>query len=101
MSESSLVTAIQHVLKRHGCVVIKIHGTQYARKGEPDLVGSAPGGLAFAIEVKLDYNSPTAIQTSKLKEWRKAGASVGVARSVEEAIAIAIDRKSQSDYDPE
>lgn len=101
MSESSLVTRAVHALRKRGCTIIKIHGTPYARKGEPDLIGSAPGGLAFAIEAKLDYNEPTEIQIAKLKEWRKSGASVGVARSVEEAISIAIDRKSQSEYDPE
>jgi hypothetical protein len=98
MLESSLVDSIKDALKKRGCVVIKIHGTQYARKGEPDLVGcSYPGGRSFAIEAKVHPNKPTVIQERRLREWAKAGASVGVAYSVQDAIDIA-EGRSQEKY---
>lgn len=90
MSEYTLVTAIRAELKKRGATSIKIHGSPNARKGEPDIIGCY-NGLFFAMEVKLDYNKPTKIQQARLREWKKSGARVGVVRSVDEGVKVAIE----------
>lgn len=77
------------VLQKRGCVAIKIHGSSYARKGEPDVVGCW-NGIAFAIEVKVPGEQPTKIQLKRLMEWAIAGARVGVATCDKDFVDIAI-----------
>jgi rubrerythrin len=58
--------------------------------GDPDLYGTIRG-RHFEIEVKRP-NDPssvlTELQTRRLMEWKMAGATTGVARSVDEALVI-------------
>jgi rubrerythrin len=58
--------------------------------GDPDLYGTIKG-RHFEIEVKRP-NDPTSqltkLQTERLLEWGRGGALAGVARNVEEALAI-------------
>ncbi|MBI1955898.1 MAG: hypothetical protein HYS38_05845 [Acidobacteria bacterium] len=70
-----------------GCVVRKRHGTAWGVSGDPDLYGSI-NGHHFEIEVKRRGQEPTPLQHARLAEWRRGGALVGVAHSVEEALAI-------------
>jgi hypothetical protein len=89
--EKSVVARIMGDLKtRPGVVVRKRHGTAMGVAGDPDLFGSV-GGRHFEIEVKRP-NDPssqlTKLQRRRLLEWKMAGAIVGVARSVDEAIHI-------------
>jgi hypothetical protein len=64
------------------CVVRKRHGTAFGVAGDPDLYGSF-GGRHFELEVKQDGNPPTPLQQQRLKEWRAAGAIVGVVHSLQ------------------
>jgi hypothetical protein len=75
---------------RPGIVVRKRHGTAMGVAGDPDLYGSV-GGRHFEIEVKRP-NDPssqlTKLQAQRLQEWKMAGAIVGVARSIDDALHI-------------
>lgn len=89
--EKRVVARIMKALKQHpGVVVRKRHGTAMGVAGDPDLYGSI-NGRHFEIEVKRpdDPGSiPTELQAHRMQEWRAAGALVGIARSVEDALAI-------------
>ena len=89
--EKAVVTRIMGDLKaRPGIVVRKRHGTVMGVAGDPDLYGTI-GGRHFEIEVKRP-NDPssrlTILQRRRLLEWKLAGAIVGVARSVDDALHI-------------
>ncbi len=89
--EKSVVGRIMGELKNRPCVVVrKRHGTAMGVAGDPDLYGTV-GGRHFEIEVKRP-NEPssqlTKLQAQRLQEWKTAGALVGVARSVEDALQI-------------
>jgi rubrerythrin len=75
---------LPHVVAR------KRHGTVMGMAGDPDLYGTI-AGRHFEIEVKRP-NDPssqlTKLQTQRLLEWKMAGAITGVARSVDDALAI-------------
>jgi hypothetical protein len=89
--EKHVVTRIMKVLRQQqGIVVRKRHGTAMGVAGDPDLYGSIRG-RHFEIEVKRPYDPgsiPTELQVQRMQEWRDAGALVGIARSVEDALAI-------------
>jgi rubrerythrin len=84
---SRILTALRKV---PGVVVRKRHGAAMGVAGDPDLYGTIKG-RHFEIEVKRP-NDPTSqlskLQTERLQEWTLAGALTGVARNVEEALAI-------------
>jgi hypothetical protein len=90
--EKAVVTRIMDALRKFPGVVVvrKRHGTVMGVAGDPDLYGTIRG-RHFEIEVKRP-NDPssqlTKLQTERLAEWALAGAITGVARSVEEAVAI-------------
>lgn len=89
--ESAVVARIMADLKKCGGVIVrKRHGTAMGVTGDPDLYGTIRG-RHFEIEVKRP-NDPssqlTKLQTQRLLEWKLAGAITGVARSVDEALAI-------------
>ena len=89
--EKYVVARIVKALKeRPGVAVRKRHGTAMGVAGDPDLYGSIRG-RHFEIEVKRpdDPGSvPTELQAQRMQEWRNAGALVGIARSVEDALAV-------------
>lgn len=80
MKESQLV---KRLLARFtmipGCKVVKFHGNQFTRSGEPDLFGSYLGRI-FVIEAKVGGNKLTRLQEQRLKEWAEAGAVAVTAR---------------------
>jgi len=89
--EKAVVARIMAALKKiPGVVVRKRHGTVMGVAGDPDLYGTIRG-RHFEIEVKRP-NDPssqlTKLQAERLLEWKTAGAIVGVARSVEDALQI-------------
>ncbi len=91
--EKSVVAGIVRRLREQpGVVVRKRHGTAMGVAGDPDLYGSI-GGRHFEIEVKRPDAAAelSELQRQRLKEWEQAGAIVGVARSVEDALAILDD----------
>jgi hypothetical protein len=89
--EKSVVARIMTALKKHPSIVVrKRHGTAMGVAGDPDLYGTI-NGRHFEIEVKRPNDSSsqlTELQTRRLLEWKLAGAITGVARSVDEALAI-------------
>ncbi len=88
--ESRITQAIMRRLRElHGVIVRKRHGSQMGVAGDPDLYGTIHG-RHFEIEVKRpDAGSElTGLQAVRLEQWRRAGAIVGVARSVEEAMHL-------------
>jgi hypothetical protein len=89
--EKSIVARIVTALKRYPHIVVrKRHGTAFGMAGDPDLYGTI-NGRHFEIEVKRpdDPSSQlTELQTKRLLEWKMAGAITGVARSVDEALAL-------------
>ena len=89
--EQAVVGRIKAALNRlPGVVVRKRHGTVMGVAGDPDLYGTIKG-RHFEIEVKRP-NDPasqlTKLQTERLLEWGRGGALAGVARNVDEALAI-------------
>jgi hypothetical protein len=57
-------------------------------KGGSDLIGIQRGGRFAAIEVKVPGEKPTEDQVSFIEAVKRAGGVAGVARSVDEALAI-------------
>jgi hypothetical protein len=86
--EKSVVGSIVKALRtRPGVVVRKRHGTAMGVAGDPDLYGTI-GGRHFEIEVKRPGSRLTELQAQRLREWARAGAVTGVARTVEDALRI-------------
>ena len=88
--EKSVVASIVRRLREPpGIVVRKRHGTAMGVAGDPDLYGSIHG-RHFEIEVKRPDAAAdvTELQQQRLQEWSRAGAMTGVARSVDDALAI-------------
>jgi len=94
--ESTITRNILRALRGvPGLLVRKRHGSAVGISGDPDLFGCYDG-RHFEIEVKRPGARPTALQQARLKEWALAGARVGVAHSVEEALDIVgADRRSR------
>lgn len=59
----------------------------------PDMVGKKIG-IAFFVEYKADDGDLSTIQAAFLEAMRNLGARAGVARSAQEAVDIALGRKS-------
>lgn len=93
MIESAIVRKIVQKLSGY-CLIRKRHGTVFAVRGDPDLYGVLPlthpvwPGRHFELEVKRPGERPTPLQITRLSEWEKAGALVGVVTSVEEAMTV-------------
>lgn len=85
-SEKIITRRIQNWLKSAGWHVVKIHGGGYQAAGLPDLFAIKEGHLA-AIEVKTPRGIVSALQSQRLKELEKAGATTIVARSLDDVIA--------------
>lgn len=79
------VGSARHVNERTGRVSFTRYGLL---PGSPDLVAIlAPVGRWFCLELKVPGEQPTAEQTKCHAVWRRFGAFVAVATSVEEARA--------------
>ena len=89
--ENNLVASIFLWLKSLGpeCKTVKLHGSIYQERGTPDLL-VIYRGAPFLLEVKLPGKRPTEIQKHRLEQWRRAGATVAVVRSVSEARRIVL-----------
>lgn len=73
-----------------GSVLIK-HAQPFVGvpEGVSDLIGCASDGAFVAIEVKTQTGRPTERQTAYIEMVRSIGGRAGVARTVEEALAVA------------
>jgi len=69
MKESQVVTSLLKLLKQHG-FFWKASDRYYA--GIPDIIGCYCGRFV-AIEVKIDSNKPTPLQTHYIEKIREAG----------------------------
>ena len=88
--EARLVTKIIAELnKLDQCYAQKNHGTPFG-KPTVDVTGCISGRM-FQIEVKMPGGKPTARQLQTLKTWEAAGAIVGCATSVDEALKIVLE----------
>ncbi len=89
--EKAVVARIMVALKKLPHIVVrKRHGTVMGVAGDPDLYGTI-GGRHFEIEVKRpnDRSSQlTKLQEMRLLEWKAGNAITGVARCVDDALAI-------------
>jgi len=74
----------------------KVHGGPYGG-GEPD-IDATMYGRTLKIEVKLPGGKPTERQAAILSKWEKAGAHVGCATSVDEAVAIVVKLLRSCDH---
>jgi hypothetical protein len=67
-------------------VVRKRWGSEMAAAGDPDLTGCYRG-RHFELEVKAPGGRLSRIQEVRLKEWRQAGAVVGVVHCPDQALS--------------
>lgn len=97
-TEKGLVNAMMRGIREEypDVWLIKVHGGPYQEAGVPDLIGCVRGRM-FAIEAKLrrpGESAPAARartstrQRVQIERLLAAGASAGVALSVEEALGI-------------
>lgn len=90
--ETRLVNKIVRYLKKIPCSHhLKMHGSQYARKGTPDILFSClsfkkTGKEAFFFEVKPPGEKPTAAQCLEIERWRQAGVHARVVYSVDDVV---------------
>lgn len=85
--ETNLVKKIMVWLEADGGWWMKVHGSPFQKAGVPDIIGCYKGRFT-GIEVKMPGNKPTLIQEKMIELLKKAGANVGIAYSVEEALSI-------------
>jgi len=64
--------------------------------GGSDLIGLAPDGIFFAVEVKTATGKPTPEQLTFIAAIRRQGGRAGVARSPEEAVSLALGQKDSA-----
>jgi Holliday junction resolvase len=98
VSESQLGRAIIDAINITGLGVawrcqsgmVKVRGAfmHLAPEGTPDVIGYLNDGRMLAIEVKLPKEKPSQRQVDWLERAHRRGVVCGIARSVDEAIAI-------------
>jgi Holliday junction resolvase len=82
MAERDLQGSIVRWLNTQHCTVARVNGPGPAHVvGDPDIYGCCAGGM-FVIECKSAVGCTSQTQEFRLDEWRKAGASTLVARSL-------------------
>lgn len=89
--ESRLSRNIQKALKEEfgrDLFIFKIHGGPMMMAGLPDLIGCFQG-QAFGLETKMpEGGDPTVVQAHVHDRMRRAGAFIGVPRSIADASAL-------------
>lgn len=105
MSESAIQRAILETLTALGCTVwrnqagkVRVRGGYMALspEGTPDIVGYTRDGRFLAIEVKAPKGREREAQLLWRERAQKAGCIVGVARSVQDAIALLLGSEGPS-----
>lgn len=82
--EKTIVASIRDLAESLGWYVIKMHGGPFMPTGMPDLLLIRHGRVAW-IEVKRPGEEPTKIQVHRMRELARAGCSVTVAHSANDA----------------
>lgn len=90
--ETILVGHMMDRLEAEGGWWLKVHGSIFQTAGVPDIIGCWKGRFV-AVEAKMPGNGPSQIQEYTISLLKKAGARVGVAYSVSEAIEIRDGRR--------
>ena len=87
--ESRLQRRIQGALRSAfpGCYVQKIHVSEFAAAGTPDLLCCIHGRFV-ALEVKVPGEQPTVLQEFALNNIRHAGGWAAVVSSPQQAVAL-------------
>lgn len=78
---------------------VKRHGSVFSQHGEPDIY-CCHRGRFFALECKNDEGKARPTQIVRLRQWRDAGATVGLVRNVEDAARIVVQgiRQDESEW---
>lgn len=86
--ETIITNRIVSTLQGFGCLVFKIHGSQYQAAGLPDLLVHR-GGMTVWMEVKTPTGKLRPVQEARITQIRRYGIPVAVVRSPEEALEFA------------
>lgn len=101
-SEANIQNAILIALSEAGCLVWRQNTGAYKDKtgrviryglcvGSSDIIGLTPSGQFLAVEVKTKTGRIRPEQQRFIDAVNRAGGRAGVARSVEDALKIALD----------
>lgn len=87
--EAAVVKKIVEALKAAGVrYIFKMHGESFQASGIPDLIGIAPNGRFFALEVKRpELGRISALQIKAIDKINEAGGFAEVAWEPEQATA--------------
>jgi len=84
MKESRLqANIIQWLNTLPNTKAINIHGNQFMEAGTPDIF-CVRNGQAYLFEVKIPAGKVSRIQEHRIAQWRTAGATAQVVRSLDE-----------------
>ena len=102
-SEANIMNACMVALSQAGCMIFRNNVGAWkdpsgrivrygvGGKGGADLLGIAPDGRFLAVETKTAKGAVRPEQLTFIAAVQKAGGRAGVARSVEDALRIALD----------
>lgn len=101
-SEANIQNEILIALSEAGCIVWRQNTGAYKDKtgrviryglcvGSSDIIGITPSGKFLAVEVKSAKGRTSKAQDNFLATVRRSGGRAGVARSVDDAMKIALD----------
>ena len=100
MKESRLVSKIIEAAEKIPKTwYYKVHGSIFSHVGIPDVIGVTSGQF-WAVEAKIEQNGLSMIQRVILEKIRAAGGRCGVARSVDDALAIIEGRSTPQTDSP-
>lgn len=68
------------------CRAVKMHGSPYGRRGDPDIWGCRYGKM-FLLELKAKGKKATRTQLAQLGAWASVGAQTGCFDEFDKAIA--------------
>jgi Holliday junction resolvase len=71
---------------------IKIHGSVFQERGNPDIIACVRGVMCVA-EMKTEAGELSALQTKRLTQWKEAGAKVIVSTSAFEVCRLILLRR--------
>ncbi len=84
MTETTLKNKVSAYLKTVPALwFFKVHGSWFQKMGIPDMIGCWQGRF-FALELKIEGNLPTPIQSHTIQKIKEAGGIVGVCYTLED-----------------
>lgn len=87
MLEKTIVAKVMATARSMDWWVCKLHGNAYSLAGLPDILAVKDGRAAW-MECKVPGNTPTRIQSHRMRELVAAGCPVAVVTSAGEARAF-------------